>query len=321
MSQHIASFENVTKIYNKIIVALSECTAEIPPGITGFLGPNGAGKTTMIKLLAGEIYPNIGRVNVLGENPWNNPAIHKRIGYISDVNAHFDFTTPLHFSVHLARLAGCSREDAVRRAYSVQRMLGMGEFLDRKLIFLSKGMKQRVKIANAFLMNPELIIADEPLSGLDPFGRSLVFQIFEDYANNGGSIFLSSHILFEIEHLTRELILIYNGEIVAQGQTKLIREKLSTIPYKFEISTDNAKLLGKYLLETSSHIKAIEFKTDVITTSKNTHSKLLITTSSPYEFFNDLIEVSHQNNLLVYNLVNLEDEAETEFIFNSIINS
>lgn len=321
MNDIVAAFDNVTKIYNKIIVAISECTAEIPNGITGFLGPNGAGKTTIIKLLAGELYPDIGKITVLGENPWNNPSMHNRIGYISDVNAYFDFITPLKFSVHLARLAGCSREEAVRRAYNAQHMLGMSEFLDRKLIFLSKGMKQRVKIANAFLMDPEFIIADEPLSGLDPFGRSLVFKIFEDYANNGGSIFLSSHILFEIERLTKELILIYNGEIVAQGQTKLIREKLSNIPYKFEISTDNAKLLGKYLLETSDHIIAIEFHPEINMNPQDKHSKLKITTSNPHEFFNDLIDISHNNQLLIYNLVNLEDEAETEFIFNSIINS
>ena len=199
---------------------------------------------------------------------------------------------------------------------------------------LSKGMKQRIKIANAFLCEPDFIIADEPLSGLDPLGRNLTFNLFQDFTENGGSVFLSSHILFEVERITKDLILIYNGQIVAQGKTKSIREKLSEYPYHFEIKSNKPLQLAKFLLEEFNIVKSVELKYQ--TNNKN-HIEIsedanipknykdiesvLVTTIKPSFLFDSLTKINSETGIRIYSMTNLEDQVETESIFNYIINS
>ena len=331
----IVEIDNVTKIYDGIIVAVSDCNFSLSQGITGFLGPNGAGKSTIINSIVGELKPTLGEIRVFNQNPWNNPELNKRLGYISEINSHFDFLTPLKFSVALAKIGGLSRQKAIERSKEVLDLVGMEQFHHRKLTQLSKGMKQRIKIANAFLLEPEFIVADEPLSGLDPMGRNLVFNIFQDFANNGGSVFLSSHILFEVERVTKDLILIYNGQIVAQGKTREIREKLSEYPYHFEIRSNKPLELAKLLLEDFTVIKSVEIisgsnnnsdsmESDQIKESDKEYRKIdsiLVTTIKPSILFDLLTKINLETGIKIFSMVNLEEQAETESIFNYIINS
>lgn len=331
----LVEIDNVTKIYDGIIVAVSDCNFSLSQGITGFLGPNGAGKSTIINSIVGELKPTLGAIRVFGQDPWNNPELNRRIGYISEVNSHFDFLTPLKFFVSLAKIGGFSRRNAIDRAKYVLDLVGMEQFHHRKLTQLSKGMKQRIKIANAFLLEPEFIVADEPLSGLDPMGRNLIFNLFQDFAKNGGSVFLSSHILFEVERVTKDLILIYNGQIVAQGKTREIREKLSEYPYHFEIKSNNPLDLAKLLLEEFAVIKSVEIKSgtnnnsesleiDEIKESNQEYKKIdsiLVTTIKPSILFDLLTRINQETGIKIFTMVNLEEQAETESIFNYIINS
>ncbi|OLS20495.1 MAG: Daunorubicin/doxorubicin resistance ATP-binding protein DrrA [Candidatus Heimdallarchaeota archaeon LC_3] len=331
----IVEIDNVTKIYDGIIVAASDCNFSLSQGITGFLGPNGSGKSTIINTIVGELKPTLGEIRVFNQNPWNNPELNRKIGYISEINSHFDFLTPIKFIVAIAKIGGFSRQKAIDRAEYVLDLVGMEHFHHRKLTQLSKGMKQRIKIANAFLFNPEFIVADEPLSGLDPMGRNLVFNIFQDFASNGGSVFLSSHILFEVERITKDLILIYNGQIVAQGKTREIREKLSEYPYHFEITSNNPLDLAKLLLEEFAIIKSVEIKSgtnndskplEIDKTKESNHEykkidSILVTTIKPSILFDLLAKINLETGIKIYSMVNLEEQAETESIFNYIINS
>ena len=156
----VAEINNVTKIYDGIIVAVSDCNFSLSQGITGFLGPNGAGKSTIINILVGELQPTLGEVHIFNQNPWNNPELNKRIGYISEINSHFDFLNPLQFLSAIARIGGLTKNQANERAKEVLSLVGLEQFYQRKLTQLSKGMKQRVKIANAFLLDPDFIVAD-----------------------------------------------------------------------------------------------------------------------------------------------------------------
>jgi ABC-2 type transport system ATP-binding protein len=332
--QQIVQATDVSKIYEGIIVALSDCNFTLNRGITGFLGPNGAGKSTLIKLLVGELRPSIGEVTVLNENPWNNPQLNKKLGYISEVTGQFNFLTPLKQAIFLAKLAGFSRNEAKKRATEVLDLVGMTNFTNRNLTQLSKGMKQRVKIANAFLSYPEFIIADEPLSGLDPLGRNLIFDLFQDYAKDGGSVIVSSHILFEVERVTKDLILIYNGQIIAQGKTRSIRETLSEYPYKYEVITEKPLDLAKYLFDEYKSINGIALKytnndkynmlnEDLTNNQLNRDNikSLIITTVKPSSLYDSLYKINVETGIKIFSIQNLEEEAETESIFNYLINS
>ena len=330
----VARVVNTTKIYEGIIVALSDCNFTLNQGITGFLGPNGSGKSTLIKLLIGELRPSLGQVSVLGEDPWNNPSLNKRLGYISEVTAQFNFLTPLKLSTALAKLAGYSGSNAKQKATEVLEMVGMTQFSNRILTKLSKGMKQRVKIANAFISDPEFILADEPLSGLDPLGRNLIFDIFNAYAKSGGSVFVSSHILFEVERVTKDLILIYNGQIVAQGKTKSIREALNEYPYKYQIQSEKPLEIAKLLVEDYKVVNSIEFLFNgrrnngystngynKLNGSRDKIDSIVVTTIKPSSLYDSLYKIHTENGIKIYTIQNLEEEAETESIFNYLINS
>lgn len=333
----IAQFNDITKIYDGIIVALSECNFSLNQGIVGFIGPNGAGKSTLIKLMVGELQPSLGSLTILGENPWNNPILNKKIGYISEVTSQFNFLTPFKLSNSLAKLAGYPRSQAKRRAQEVLEMVGMTGFSNKPLTQLSKGMKQRVKIANAFITYPEFIIADEPLSGLDPLGRNLIFDLFQNFTKDGGSVFISSHILFEVERITKDLILIYNGQIIAQGKTKSIREKLSEYPYKYEILSNQPLELAKKLTDEYKIVNGIEFRfsnggnsNNIFTTSEELERKensrdkiesVVVTTIKPSSLYDSLYKINTESGIKIFGIQNLEKEAETESIFNYLINS
>ncbi|MHA2362943.1 MAG: ABC transporter ATP-binding protein [Candidatus Hodarchaeales archaeon] len=314
----IAEFQNVTKIYDKIIVGVSEVSLDIPKGITGFLGPNGSGKTTCIKLMTGELYPSVGKVQVLNQNPWNNPYLQKEIAYISEINTQFDFLSPIQLLTYQARLAGLGRKQAKKTAEQALQTVGMTEFKKRKLTALSKGMKQRTKIASALLFPRSFILADEPLSGLDPFGRNLVLKLFKQLANDGTSILISSHILFEVEKFTDELILIYNGAIVATGKTIAIRQKLSDFPYMFKIQTSNHAELGSLLLAEEGLVKSLEI---IPKNSNGSHlEELLVTTTKPASLQDFIMQIgSSDSNLSIFEFKNVEEDVQTETIFKYLI--
>lgn len=314
----IAEFDNVTKIYDNIVVGVSEISLEIHEGITGFLGPNGAGKSTSLKLLAGELRPTMGTVRVLDQNPWNNPSLQRQIAYISEVNSQFDFLSPHQLLTHLARLWGKPKEQARKIADDSLARMGLGEFKDRRLTALSKRMKQRTKIAAALMFPRSFVMADEPLSGLDPFGRNLVITLLKEMADDGTSVLVSSHILFEVEKITDDLILVYNGQVVATGKTKAIREQLSDFPYTFEIETRDPSALSSALLSKPGLVSAVEIKgLGTINNGRKT-TVLHITTTNPREMQAEVMKLSSEG-LTVYQLKNIEEDVQTETIFQYLI--
>lgn len=313
----IGSLHRVTKIYDGIVVGVSEVDFEIPAGITGFLGPNGAGKSTCIKLLAGELRPTVGKVKLLGENPWNNPSIQKQIAHISEINSQFDFLTPFKLLNYLGKLYGASSNEAKKSTLHSLTTLGMNEFRNRRLNALSKGMKQRTKIAAALMFPREFILADEPLSGLDPFGRNLVLNLFRDLAEQGTSILISSHILFEVEKFTDRMILIYNGQIVATGKTSVIRKKLTDFPYSFKIKTSNHAKLGSLLLAENNLIQSLE----VLPKQNKNFTDLIITTTKPSVFQDFIMKTAaSDSDITIFEIKNIENEKATEAIFDFLIN-
>jgi ABC-2 type transport system ATP-binding protein len=239
----------LSKWYGQVS-GLNDVTAAIPAGITGLLGPNGAGKSTFMKLITGQIKPSKGSVRVFGEPIWGNPNLYRRIGFCPEQDAFYDRMTGLEWVTALVRLNGLNDDEARAAAARALEKVELMEAANKKIGAYSKGMRQRVKLAQALVHDPELLILDEPLTGMDPLMRRKTVRFIKDWARSGKHIVVSSHILHEIEAMTSNILLINNGRILAEGNVHAIRELIDTHPHTvFVRGADPRALARKFLAE------------------------------------------------------------------------
>ena len=243
----IVQTENLSKWYGEVM-GVNDITLTIHPGITGLLGPNGAGKTSLIKLMTGQLRPNQGEVKVLNQPVWNNPDLTKRVGYCPDIELAYQFMSGFEFVAFFATLSGYDKAAVESRTLQVLEMVDMLQAKDRPIGSYSKGMRQRIKLAQALVHEPELLFLDEPLTGLDPNGRRHVLALLNAFADKGISIVVSSHILYEIEALTETILLIHQGRILAEGTISDIRELIDEHPHKVYLTTDEPRRLAQVCL-------------------------------------------------------------------------
>jgi len=206
--------EHLSKWYGQVS-GLNDVTVTVPPGITGLLGPNGAGKSTFMKLVTGQLKPSKGQVRVLGEPIWGNPGLYFRIGFCPEQDAFYERMTGLDWVTALVRLNGLSADEATAAARRALEAVDLMDAANKKIGAYSKGMRQRVKLAQAIVHDPELLILDEPLTGMDPLMRRRTIRLIKDWARAGKSVLVSSHVLHEIEAMTSNILLINNGRILA----------------------------------------------------------------------------------------------------------
>lgn len=247
MSEAVIDFERVSRWYGQVI-GLNDVTFSLPPGLTALLGPNGAGKTTLLKLVTGQLHPTTGRLTVLGEAPFSHPAVMRRLGYCPEIDNFYEEMTGREFVTMLAALhgmTGTARKDRVQTA--IERV-GMAERCDRRLGGYSKGMRQRIKVAQAIVHDPAVLILDEPLNGLDPVGRREMVHLLQEKAASGVCVLLSSHILYEVEQITDRILVIYKGRLLAQGDIRGIREQIDAHPHRIALSCDHPRELATTLL-------------------------------------------------------------------------
>src|SRR3989442_2563829 len=204
--QPVVTAEHLSKWYGQVS-GLNDVTVAVPPGITGLLGPNGAGKSTFMKLITGQLRPSKGSVSVLGEPVWGNPAIYFRIGFCPEQDAFYDRMTGLEWVTALVRLNGIDEREADRMARSAMDIVDLAAAAGKKIGAYSKGMRQRVKLAQALVHDPELLILDEPLAGMDPLGRRKTIRLIKEWGREGRSIVVSSHILPDIASMTSNILL------------------------------------------------------------------------------------------------------------------
>ena len=194
----VVESSTLSKWYGQVI-GLNDVTVSVPSGVTGILGPNGAGKSTFMKLMTGQLEPSKGSISVRGEPIWGNPSLYFRIGFCPDQDAFYDRMTGLEWLAALVRLNGYSEAESLEAARRALDTVDLLEAADKKIGSYSKGMRQRVKLAQAVAHDPELLILDEPLSGMDPIGRRKTIRLIKDWARAGKTVIVSSHILHEIE--------------------------------------------------------------------------------------------------------------------------
>jgi ABC-2 type transport system ATP-binding protein len=210
--------ENLSRFYG-MILGLNNVSFTIQPGITGVVGPNGAGKTTLFRLLTGQIRPSSGTIRVFGEIPWSNPRVQSRLAYCPESETVPAGLRPLEWLVGLGMISGFSaREANTRSRAALDRVKLASQHWKKSVMQLSKGMKQRVKLAQCLLHEPSLVILDEPMNGLDPMGREDFANVLRQLAHEGTSIIISSHILHDLEALCGEFLLLRWGRIPQSNQ-------------------------------------------------------------------------------------------------------
>jgi ABC-2 type transport system ATP-binding protein len=243
-AEPIVSAEHVSKWYGQVI-GLNDVTVSVPPGITGLLGPNGAGKSTFMKLITGQLAPNKGTIKVLGAPIWRNPQLYFEIGFCPEQDAFYERMTGLEWVTALVRLNGLGEKEALEAATRALEAVDLMEAANKKIGAYSKGMRQRVKLAQAIVHDPKLLILDEPLSGMDPIMRRRTIRLIRDWARAGKSIIVSSHILHEIEAMTGNILLINNGRILAEGDVHAIRELIDEHPHTVYIRAEDPRGLAR----------------------------------------------------------------------------
>ena len=215
---NIVALDGVTVIYGKN-QALKNVTARFAKGAVGLLGPNGAGKSTMLKALLGFVKPDQGRMTVLDMNVAESPlAIRARIGYMPESDAHIPGMNAVTFVAYCGQLAGLPQVDAMQRAHEVLQYVGLGEARYRNVETYSTGMKQRIKLAQALVHDPDLLFLDEPTNGMDPKGRDEMLELVHDLGHNKGvSLILSSHLLPDVEYTCDHVVVMDKGQVATQG--------------------------------------------------------------------------------------------------------
>jgi ABC-2 type transport system ATP-binding protein len=271
--------EHVSKWYGQVS-GLNDVTVNVPPGITGLLGPNGAGKSTFMKLISGQLKPSKGSVRVLGEPIWDNPGLYDRIGFCPEQDAFYDRMTGLEWVTGLVRLNGFDEKESVDAATRALTAVDLMDAAGKKIGAYSKGMRQRVKLAQAIVHDPELLILDVPLSGMDPIGRRKTMRMIRDWAKQGKAVIVSSHILHEIETMTSNILLINNGRILAEGNVHQIRELIDTHPHSVYIRAENPRGLAREFL-TRADVISMRFEPGA----------MVVETGKPDEFYARMTEI------------------------------
>jgi ABC-2 type transport system ATP-binding protein len=243
----VISTEHLSKWYGQVS-GLNDVTVNVPRGITGLLGPNGAGKSTFMKLVTGQLRPSKGTVRILDQPIWGNPALFHRIGFCPEQDAFYDRMTGLGWVTSLVTLNGLEPDAAAAAARRALEAVDLLDAADKKIGAYSKGMRQRIKMAQAIAHDPEVLILDEPLGGMDPLMRRRTIKQIREWGRSGKSVLVSSHILHEVEAMTSNILLINNGRIVAEGNVHQIRDLIDTHPHSVFVRAQDPKALARALL-------------------------------------------------------------------------
>jgi ABC-2 type transport system ATP-binding protein len=254
------TFDEVSKFYGDVL-GVNRVTLNIPPGITSLVGPNGSGKTTLMNLMTGLICPDSGSISMRGISPRDPEHLMRITGYATQYDAAPRWATGLSFITTGLLLFGYTRGDAEEKAWKALDRLGLTEAAHRKMAAYSKGMRQRMRLAQAIAHEPDLLLLDEPLNGLDPLVRAETIALFRAWAARGCHVILTSHVLQEVDVISDQVILIANGMIVAEGKIRDVREEIHEHPSQFIIRCRNASRVAA-LLFNEDHITEIRLNED-----------------------------------------------------------
>lgn len=296
-------FEDVSKFYGEVL-GVNRVNLEISPGITSLVGPNGSGKTTLMNLMAGLLRPTTGRISVLGVSPNEPELLFDHVGYCSQFDSFPRGATAREFVEFYLRVHGYSRQRTADMAHAALERVSMTEAADRKIAGFSKGMRQRVRLAQSIAHDPTVLILDEPLNGLDPMARAEIIGLFRRLADAGMHLIISSHILHEVDMMSDSVVLLHNGYIVAEGEVHGVRDEIGEHPIQILVRCDRPQLLAVRLFE---HDHVVEARLH------NDRGGLFVKTSRPDDFYLLLNTVIVEQNLAVESVGPVDDDLNAVY--------
>ena len=300
----VIQVEKVSKWYGEVS-ALNEVDLEIDTGILGLLGPNGAGKSTLLKLMSGQLTPSMGKIRVLDMEFDGSPAIFAEIGLCPEQDSLWEEFSGPDFLIAMLRLHGWLAVDAEKRAKDLIGMFDLSHAGQKRVGGYSKGMRQKLRIAQSFAHRPKVLFLDEPMTGLDATSRTLVSDLIRDMGSGGTAIVVSSHILHEVESLTKEMVLINEGQLRARGNVYEIRELLTDHPLQLEMTVDEPRKLGRAFLQ-RDHVVRVEL-------DAQRPNQILVFTKHQNQFFQDLPEILEAENIHINSLRAEDEDMESVF--------
>jgi ABC-2 type transport system ATP-binding protein len=259
VSDHIV-FEDVSKFYGEIL-GVNRVNLSIPTGITSLVGPNGSGKTTLMNLMTGLVRPSRGRINVLGYDPGEPETFFKIVGYSTQFDSFPKGLTGFQFVYSYLRLGGSDPQTAEQMAWRAIERVNLADAATRNVAGYSKGMRQRIRLAQALCHNPRVLVLDEPLNGLDPLARAEMIALFRTAAADGCYVIISSHILHEVDAISDQVILLSNGYVVAEGQIQDVRNEIREHPAQILIRCARPRDLACKMME-SEHTLEVRVHND-----------------------------------------------------------
>lgn len=294
--------QNVTKLYGTVI-GVNDVTLTLKPGTYGLLGPNGSGKTTLINLILGQLQPTIGSVKLFGNDPWQKSHLLRRVGLCPAMEVTYPRVTGLDWVTYMVQLHGFDYKTAHESAKVALDRVKLTYAMDRPMRNYSLGMRQRAKIAQAIAHEPELLILDEPFNGLDPVGRFEMSEFLKEWAEQGRSLILASHILHEVEAVNPSFLLISGGRLLASGSPEEVRMILADSPYTLNITCSAPKKLASLLIE-ACDIESVEF---------SGNDSFLIATKTASQVFNLLPSLLEEHRIEVTEIRSSDDSLKTLF--------
>jgi ABC-2 type transport system ATP-binding protein len=255
------TFEDVSKFYGEVL-GINRVDLAIPPGITTLVGPNGSGKTTLMNLMTGLVQPSRGRIRVLGVAPDEPERLFRMLGYCTQFDSFPRALTGYQFLYSYLRLHGLAHKESDRLVWEAIERVGMNEAAHRRVAAYSKGMRQRIKLAQAMCHQPQVLVLDEPLNGLDPMARAEVIELFRELAAGGRHVIISSHILHEVDRVSDQVIMLTSGYVVAEGQIQAVRSEMhQDYPMQVLVRCDHPGRLAAQVFE-QDHVVEVKMHAD-----------------------------------------------------------
>jgi ABC-2 type transport system ATP-binding protein len=299
----LITFADVSRFYGEVL-GINKVSLAIPPGITSLVGPNGSGKTTLMNLMTGLIRPSYGEIRVLGIPPEHPERLCSVVGYCAQFDAFPKGLTGYQFVYSFLRMHGMSHQESHERSNNALQTTGLLDAANRPVAAYSKGMRQRAKLAQAIAHDPQVVILDEPLNGLDPLARAEAIALFRQWGDKGRHVIVSSHILHEVDRISDQVILLSHGYVVAEGHIQGVRSEVKEQPMQILVRCDRPNALAARLFE---HDHVVEAKIN------NDGRGLLLRTRDADSFYLLLNRVVLETGLEVESIAPADDDVNSVY--------
>jgi ABC-2 type transport system ATP-binding protein len=296
-------FSNVSRFYGEVL-GVNNVTLSVPPGVTSLVGPNGSGKTTLMNMMTGLIRPTQGEIRVLGISTEDPERLCRAVGYCAQFDNYPKGLTGYQFVYSFLRVFGMSSQECHQRTMTALETVGLTEARNRPVAAYSKGMRQRAKLAQATAHDPQVVILDEPLNGLDPLARAEAIALFEQWGKNGRHVIVSSHILHEVDRISDQVILLSQGYVVAEGQIQSVRGEVKDQPMQILVRCNQPAALASQLFR-ENHLVEAKIHTDG-------HGLLLRTTDAD-GFYLLLNRIVLESGLVVESVAPADDDVNSVY--------